>query len=174
LLPVATVAGEAGDLAGGDSADPPEADLGDHALKTGADDAAGGRAAEVVVHDLNLGPTQLPQAGLHGVLQLLAFEVVSGLESRGLSDVEDSTALKMVGVDFIAHERLPRASGRRGVGRGRHEASGPGVGLPGVGLSREEPPRSAEPAGVVSDKGDRAEPAGWVSSASPLLGAKGC
>ena len=58
LLPVAAVAGEARHLPGRHRADLAEADLGDHALEAGARDAAGRRAAEVVVDDLDLRPAE--------------------------------------------------------------------------------------------------------------------
>jgi hypothetical protein len=59
LLPVAAVAGEAGDLAGGHGADLAQAYLGDHALEAGARGAAGSRAAKVVVDDLDLCEAEL-------------------------------------------------------------------------------------------------------------------
>src|SRR5262249_7999147 len=116
LLPVTAVAGEAGNLAGGDGADVSEADLGDHALEAGTGDVAGSGATEIVVHDFDLAPAELPQTVLHGVLELLALQVVYDLERGRLPDVEDGPPLEMMRVNFIAHDRPPcprrRAGGR--------------------------------------------------------------
>jgi hypothetical protein len=56
LLPVAAVAGEARDFAGGNRAHFAEADFRDHPLEAGAHDTAGGGATEIVVNDFDLGP----------------------------------------------------------------------------------------------------------------------
>src|SRR4029077_5776172 len=58
LLPIAAVAGEAGALSGGNRAYFAETNLRDHPLETGAHDAAGGRATEIVVNDFDLGPAE--------------------------------------------------------------------------------------------------------------------
>ena len=66
LLPLAAVAREAGDLPGGHGAHLAQADLRDHALEPRAGDRPGGRPAQVLIHDLDLAPPQLPKPILHG------------------------------------------------------------------------------------------------------------
>ena len=100
LLPISAVAREARDLPGGHRADLAQADLGDHALETGARGPAGGRAAEVLVDDLDLRPAELRETVAHGVLEPLALAVVLDLISRGLTDVEHRLAGPVLGADY--------------------------------------------------------------------------
>src|SRR4029450_3802860 len=58
LLPVAAVAGKARHLPCGDRADLAQADLGHHTLEAGPGHTARGRAAEVIVDRLDLGPAE--------------------------------------------------------------------------------------------------------------------
>jgi hypothetical protein len=85
LLPIATVAGEARDLPGGNRTDLAEADLRHHSLETGAHDAASGGAAEIVIDDLDLGPAESRQTLAHGVLQRPALAIMQDLMPRGFA-----------------------------------------------------------------------------------------
>src|SRR3954471_5831849 len=109
LLPISAVAREARDLPGCHRADLAQADLGDHALEPGARGSAGGRAAEVLVDDLDLRPAELRKTVAHGVLEPLALAVVLNLMSGGLTDVKHRLAGPVLGADLvIAHCRRPR------------------------------------------------------------------
>jgi hypothetical protein len=79
LLPLAAVAGEARDLACRHGADPAQAHFRDHAFEPAASHGAGSRTPEILVHYLDLLPTELRKTLLHGVLQLLALDVVRHL-----------------------------------------------------------------------------------------------
>src|SRR4051794_6590581 len=109
LLPISAVAREARDLPGCHRADLAQADLGDHALEPGARGPAGGRAAEVLVDDLDLRPAELRKTVAHGVLEPPALAVVLNLMSGGLTDVEHRLAGPVLGADLVsAHCRRPR------------------------------------------------------------------
>src|SRR3954447_7751623 len=70
---------------------------------------AGGRAAEVLVDDLDLRPAELREPVAHGVLEPLALAVVLNLMSGGLTDVEHRLAGPVLGADLVsAHCRRPR------------------------------------------------------------------
>src|SRR5206468_3860268 len=58
---------------------------------------AGGRAAEVLVDDLDLRPAELRETVAHGVLEPLALAVVLDLMSGGLPDVEHRLAGQVLG-----------------------------------------------------------------------------
>jgi len=53
-----------------------KADLRHHPLEAGARDAARGRAAEVIVDDLDLGPAERSKTLAHRVLQCPALAIV--------------------------------------------------------------------------------------------------
>src|SRR5262249_30102137 len=108
LLPLAAVACEARYFPRRNRSHPPQANFGDHAFKPGPFHATGGRAPEVLVHDLDLAPAQLAQTRLHRVLQLLTLGVVSNLEVGRLTDVEHSLALQVVCLDLFTHRAPPR------------------------------------------------------------------
>jgi hypothetical protein len=70
------------DFSRGHGADVAQADVSHHPFESAARDQAGGRTAEVFVHDLNLAPAQAEETVAHCVLQALAFEVVCDLIGR--------------------------------------------------------------------------------------------
>jgi hypothetical protein len=122
LLPVAAVAGEAGDLPGRHSADLAQTHLGDHALEAGAQGAAGGRASEILVDDLDLCEAELGEALAHGVREPLALAVVLDLMRRGLADGEHGFAGAVLRADLLSvHRRRPRL-GRPAPERRRRRA----------------------------------------------------
>jgi len=82
LLPVAAVAGKAGDFASADGANLAEAHLRDHPFEAGALDGARRRATEIVVDHLDLRPAKRRQSIPHGILQRAALPVVQYLMGR--------------------------------------------------------------------------------------------
>ncbi len=92
LLPLTAVACKARYLACSHCSDPAQADFGHHALETAANLGAGGRSAQVLVDDLDVGETKITQPTLHRILQLLALQVVRDLERGRLPHVEHSLA----------------------------------------------------------------------------------
>ena len=103
LLPVPAVAGEARDLPRGDRTDLAEADLGDHPIEAGARDAAGRRAAEIVIDRFDARPSQRRQAIAHRILQGAALAIVQNLMSGRLPHIQDCLALQMVQHDLLRH-----------------------------------------------------------------------
>src|SRR6516165_5667066 len=73
LLPVAAVAGKAGDFARADGANLAEAYLRDHPLEAGTLNGARRRAAEIVVDHFDLRPAKPRQSIPHGILQRAAL-----------------------------------------------------------------------------------------------------
>src|SRR5215207_396605 len=158
LLPISAVARKARDLPGGHCADLAQADLGDHALETGARGPAGGRAAEVLVDDLDLRPAELRETVAHGVLEPPTLAVVLDLMSGGLTDVEHRLAGPVLGADLVsAHRRRPRvghpASERRWRARRAGGSEAPSASAAPAPAERTKPAESlASPAGL-SDRG---------------------
>src|SRR5918994_5285975 len=95
---------------------------GDHALEAGAQGAAGGRASEILVDDLDLCEAELGEALAPGVREPLALAVVLDLMRRGLADVEHGFAGAVLRADLLSvHRRRPRL-GRPAPGRRRRRA----------------------------------------------------
>src|SRR4029077_1731401 len=103
LLPIAAIAGEAGDFAGRYRADLPEADFGHHPFEPDAWDATRGRPLEIVVHRVDLGPAERHKTIPHSILQCLALAVVQDLVGRGLPYIEDRLACQMMRLDLVRH-----------------------------------------------------------------------
>jgi hypothetical protein len=57
--------------------------------------------------DLDLVPAQAQETIAHGVLQALAFQVVTDLIGRGLAHVEHGLARKVAGANLVIHRRPP-------------------------------------------------------------------
>ncbi len=83
------------------------------------------RAAQILIHDLDLVPAQLTQAFLHCVLQLLALQVVADLMGRGLANVEDRLACQMLCSDLVTHRTPPWPRWRRARSRGARATDAP-------------------------------------------------
>jgi hypothetical protein len=94
LLPVPAVAGKARHLPRRHRADLTKANLGNHALEAGADDAARRRATEVVVDGVDLRPPKCAQTIPHGVLQLLTALCGNGSRFAGQTSPHDPRAEK--------------------------------------------------------------------------------
>ena len=75
-------------------------------LEAGPADTAA-RAAEIIVDDLNPGPTKLPGAIGKPILAPPAFLIVHELISRRLADVDEGASRKMLSRD-LGHRRLPQ------------------------------------------------------------------
>src|SRR6202011_2593623 len=116
-------AGKARDLPCRDRTNLAEADLRHHSLETGAHDAAGGGAAEIVIDDLDLGPAESRQTLAHGVLQRPALAIMQDLMARGLTHVEDRPAIQMMRPDLVRHHRPPPSGSDDRCGRVRGEAA---------------------------------------------------
>ena len=112
LLPVATVAGKPRHLPRCHRTDLAEADLGDHPVETGACDAAGGRAAEIVIDRVDARPAERGQTVTHGILKCAALAIVQDLMGGRLAHIQDCLPLQMMRPDLlIIMTRLP-LSGR--------------------------------------------------------------
>src|SRR5262249_22187576 len=85
----------------------PQTHLGDDMLEAVTLDVAGGRATKVLIDDFDVLPAQFPQPRFHGVLQLLALDVVQHLVARGLTNIEDSFTLQMVWPNLVSHRLAP-------------------------------------------------------------------
>jgi hypothetical protein len=123
LLPLPAVARKAGDLPRGHGPHLAQADLRHHALEAGTRHRPGGRSAQVLIHDLDLAPPQLSEPVLHGVLQLLALQVVGDLVGRLLAHVEHGFARHVLRLHLVTHGPPP---GRRGLGTSRAYARAAG------------------------------------------------
>src|SRR5271166_1219171 len=77
----------------------------------GAEGHRGRRAAKIVIDDLDLAPAELAEPIPHGVLQQAAFLIVHHLVSRGLPNIEDRLAGKMMRLELFTHRLAPRRSG---------------------------------------------------------------
>jgi len=119
LVPVAAVACQARDIGDENDTDVAEGDGGDERLETVAMRGRNGRFAKVVVDDSDLFgvPAQGVSAVAELVLQVLAFEILSHLAHRGLTDVDVSLALQMLGeyLGMLTHRSPPSAGGGSGV-----------------------------------------------------------
>src|SRR5712671_2040938 len=105
-VPVATVAGEAGGFDGEYGADACLADRRQQTLEARPSDAAA-RAAEIIIDNLNGGPSELFGAIGEPILAPLALPVVHELIRRRLADVDEGSAREMVSGD-LGHRRPPR------------------------------------------------------------------
>src|SRR5229473_4818801 len=105
-VPVAAVAGEAGGLDGEHGADACLADRRQQTLEARPSDAAA-RASEIVIDNLNGGPSELLGAIGEPVLAPLALLVVHELIGCRLADVDEGAAREMVSRD-LGHRRPPR------------------------------------------------------------------
>src|SRR5262249_34691092 len=82
-----------------------------HPLKARANDHARRGPTEVLVHDVDLLPTQLMQSLLHRILQPLALQVVVDLVGRRLTHVQDRLSSQMLRFHLVTH-RAPPGPGR--------------------------------------------------------------
>src|SRR3954447_16627082 len=97
-----------------------------HAFESGPRDGAGGRPAQVFIHDLDVAPAQMLQAVLHRILQPLALEIVSDLVRGGLTYIEHRFARHMLRLDLLTHGPPPAV--QRALLRRGHGADGPAAG----------------------------------------------
>jgi hypothetical protein len=67
-LPLTAVPREPRDLPGGNRAHLSQTNLGYHPFKSCSGHCSGCRAAEIIIHNVDIAPAQLPQTLLHGVL----------------------------------------------------------------------------------------------------------
>ena len=140
LLPVPAVAGEPRHFPGRHRADLAEADLRNHAVESGAFRAAGRRAAEIVVDDVDLREAQLPEPVAHRVLQRAALAVVQNLVNGRLADIQDRLAFQMMALDLVRHHRSPRPGA---PGRSRFPLPRPGRRDVPAACGPSEPPPAA-------------------------------
>src|SRR5207245_2248633 len=68
----------------------------------------------VFIHHFDFAPAQLFEALLQGILQLLAFQVMTDLISRRLTNIQDRFALQMLRLDLLTHSAPPSDGRRRG------------------------------------------------------------
>src|SRR4051794_22429588 len=102
------------DLPGRHGADLAQTNLSDHALEARTCGSAGGRAAEILVDDLDLRPAKLDEPVAHRILQGLALAVVQDLVRRGLAHVEHRLPRPMLRADLlITHQRRSADRGSR-------------------------------------------------------------
>ena len=104
-MPVAAITGEPRCLDRDDCTDASFADRGQQLFEAGSRDASAG-AAEIIVDDGDVIPTELPRAIGKTVLAPLAFQIVNNLIRRRLTDVDDGLASEVLRCD-LAHERPP-------------------------------------------------------------------
>ena len=112
LLPLARVAGEAGQLAGRDGPDLSQTHLGEQALEARASHVPARRLPEIGIDHLDLLPPMRLHALGHRILQALALEIVRDLVDTGLPDVDDRFALKVHRSDPLMHRGPPHRGPR--------------------------------------------------------------
>src|SRR5215470_1861457 len=113
--------------------------------------SARGRAAEVIVDDLDLGPAERSKTLAHRVLQCPALAIVQDLVARGLTHVEDRPAIQMMLPNLVRHHRPP-ASGSDNDRHGRDRA--------GAAPASPSPPDVSLPAALATTgPADRSPPA---------------
>src|SRR5271154_1138892 len=105
-VPVAAVTRESGSLDRENGADAPFADCPQQALEAGPVDAAA-RAAEIIVDDLDRGPTELPGTIGQPILPPLALLIMQELIRRRLRDIDEGCAVQVLNRD-LAHRWPPR------------------------------------------------------------------
>jgi hypothetical protein len=71
-----------------------------YAFETRTRDRPGRRPTQIFIHNFDLAPSQLLQAILHGILQLLTFQIVTDLVWGGLATIQNRLSLKMVWLDL--------------------------------------------------------------------------
>lgn len=96
-----------------------------HAFETRTRDRPGCRPTQIFIHNFDLAPSQLLHAILHGILQLLAFQVVTDLVRGGLANIQNRLPLKMVWLDLVTHRPPPFCCRRRELFRCARAAVAP-------------------------------------------------